>query len=280
MTSRRITTASGIELHFDDRGEGDRPLVLVHGYTGSWQDFERQLPALAPVGRVITPDLRGHGASSRSPDPVDYTFEALTGDLLGLLDALEIARCDLLGHSMGGMLALRLALAHPERLGSLVLMATSASPLAWIDLEMLETAARIAREAGMEVLGQAMRTRAGQDPSRGEPDRRIEREWGEDAFWAWRTARIQAMDPEAYLPLGRAMLEQEAVASRLGEIDLPTLVMVGDQDEEFLAPSEELADGIRDSRSVKLPDAGHQPQHEAPEAWRGALLSHLARAAG
>jgi 2-succinyl-6-hydroxy-2,4-cyclohexadiene-1-carboxylate synthase len=271
--------ANGIEIAFESRGEGERALVLVHGFTGFRQDFATQLPALARHGRVIAPDLRGHGESDRG-DPARYGFPALVADLLGLLDALGIARADVLGHSMGGMVALRAALAAPARIASLVLMSTSAAPLRFIDRAQLALAGRVAREAGMAALAQILRARAADDPSRGEADRRMEAEWGAERFWAWRTARVAAMDPAAYEPLAAALAAQEDLTPRLGELACPTTVLVGELDREFRAPSDALAEGIRGATLHVLPDAGHQPQHEAPETWRAAVLGHLARARG
>jgi len=271
---------NGIEIAFEERGHGERPLLLIHGFTGFRQDFATQLPGLAEHGRVLAPDLRGHGESARTGDPASYGFAQLTADLLGLLDALDIERCDLLGHSMGGMIALRATLAAPERIASLVLMDTAPGPLGFIDRGQLALAARVAREAGMAALAQILRARSGSDAGRGSADRRMEAEWGEERFWAWRTARMAAMDPAAYEALGLALAEQDDVTPRLREIACPTAVLVGELDHEFRAPSEVLAQGIPGAQLHVLEGAGHQPQHEAPEAWRGAVLGHLARARG
>ena len=139
-------------------------------------------------------------------------------------------------------------------------------------------AAQVGREAGMEALAQILRARAKDDPGRGAPDRRVEEEWGEERFWAWRTARVAAMDPAAYEPLATALAEEEDLSPRLAAIACPTAVLVGELDREFLAPSDALAKGIPGASLHVLPRAGHQPQHEAPEAWRAAVLGHLKRA--
>jgi pimeloyl-ACP methyl ester carboxylesterase len=272
--------ANGIEIAYEEHGRGERPLLLVHGFTGFRQDFASQLGALAQHGRVVALDLRGHGESGRTGDPASYSLAQLTADLLAFLDALGIERCDLLGHSMGGMLALRAALAAPARFASLLLMNTAPGPLGFIDRAQLALAAQLAREAGMAGLAKILRERARDDPSRGASDRRIEQEWGEERFWAWRTARVVATDPAAYEALGLALAEQEDLTQRLAEIPQPTVVLVGELDQEFRAPSERLASGIPDAQLVVLPGAGHQPQHEAPEAWRAAVLAHLARVRG
>jgi 2-succinyl-6-hydroxy-2,4-cyclohexadiene-1-carboxylate synthase len=269
--------ANGIEIAFESHGEGERPLVLVHGFSGFRHDFAGQLPGLARHGRVLAPDLRGHGESGRG-GAADYGLAALTADLLGFLDALGIERADVLGHSMGGMVALRAALAAPKRIASLVLMSTSAGPLGFVDRAQLALAGRVAREAGMAALAQILRARAAGDAARGEADRRMEAEWGEERFWAWRTARVAAMDPAAYEPLATALAEQEDLTPRLAAIACPTAVLVGELDREFRAPSDALARHIEGARLHVLPRAGHQPQHEAPEAWRAAVVAHLERA--
>ena len=211
--------------------------------------------------------------------PGDYSLERLAFLLGAWLDATDAAPCHLVGHSMGGMLALRMVLDRPGRFASLVLMDTAHEPLGWIQLELVEMAARIGREAGMGSLAKILRARAADDPERTAADRRVEAEWGEERFWDWRDRRIQAMDPEAYAALGRAMAEAGSLAARLPEIRVPTLVMVGAEDEPFLAPSREMAARIPGARLAVLPDAAHQPQNENPAAWLAALRKHLVESA-
>ncbi len=275
MTAKRVTTL-GVDWAYMERGEGEPALVLLHGYTGCWQDFEGPLPALAEERRVVVPELPGHGGSSRlAPDA--YTFDHMTALLIEFLDAVRDGPVHLLGHSMGGMLALRVALRAPDRLASLLLMDTSAERLDWIQLPLLEAAGRIGREAGMDKLAAILRARAGEDEDRSPADRRVEEEWGPERFWGWRDRRIMAMDPEAYPALGRAMAEAEDLGGRLGEITCPTLVLCGDEDEPFLGPSRQLAERIPGATLAWLPGAAHQPQNENPEAWLEAVRAHLAR---
>lgn len=276
MAGERVR-AGDVEIAYDEVGAGERALVLVHGFTGFRQDFAGVLEALAPLGRTLAPDLRGHGASSHTGRPEDYTLERLSEDLVAFMSAAGVSRCDLLGHSMGGMLALRLALSHPERIQSLILMDTSARALEGVDENLLELAERVIREGGMEALAAVLRARAADDPTRSRPDRRLEREWGPERFWEWRTSRVVRMDPAAYGPLARAMLRQASLVPRLGEIRCPTLVMVGAEDREFLVPARELARGIPTAHLVEIPGGGHQPQNEAREAWLLALREHLER---
>jgi pimeloyl-ACP methyl ester carboxylesterase len=278
MAARRVR-AGAVEIAYEDVGAGEPPLVLVHGFTGFRQDFEGVLEDLALHGRALAPDLRGHGGSTHTGDPAGYTLDALTGDLLAFLDAVGVARCDLLGHSMGGMLALRLAVAHPERVASLVLMDTTARAVPGIDPRLIELAERLIQEDGMEALARVLRARASDDPARSRPDRRLEREWGPERFWAWRRSRVVSTDPAAYGALARAMMGAEPLVDRLGEIRCPTLVLVGAEDHDFLEPARELAAGIAGARLAVLPGGGHQPQNEARESWLRSLREHLSRAA-
>ena len=275
----RRVALNGVELAFEEHGSGDRPLVLVHGFTGFRHDFAPVVDALLPsAGRIVSLDLRGHGASTHTGDAATYTFDALASDVAAALAALGIARCDLLGHSMGGMLAQRVALAQPERIGSLILLSTSAEPLAWINQDHIELAAYVGREQGMAKLAEVLRARAADDPTRGEADRRLEREWGAQEFWGWRDARILATDPVAYQALGLALKYAPDVRARLSAIRCPTLVMVGALDAEFIEASPRLAAAIPGARHVVIPNAGHQPQLEAREAFLAAVRDHLARA--
>jgi pimeloyl-ACP methyl ester carboxylesterase len=273
----RRVSVNGVELSLDDIGAGDRPLVLVHGFTGFRQDFASVIDALLPsAGRIVALDLRGHGASTHTGDAASYTFDVLASDVAAALAALGIARCDLLGHSMGGMLAQRVALAHPQRIASLILMSTSAEPLAWINEDHIQLAAYVGREQGMAKLAELLRARAADDPTRGEADRRLEREWGAQKFWAWRDARIIATDPVAYQALGLALKHAPDIRAELAAIRCPTLVMVGALDSEFVSPSPRLAAAIPGARHLVIPNAGHQPQLEARESFLAAVRDHVA----
>ncbi len=273
VTTQRVSV-NGIEMVYDEAGSGERPFVLVHGFTGCRDDFASQLPALARLGRTIVPDQRGHGQSTNTGDAKTYNLVQLVDDLARLLDAIGVERCDLLGHSMGGMVALRFALAHPSRVLSLVAMDTAAAPLGHVPRDMFEKGGEIGRSAGMEKLHAILRARAAENPARTAADRRLEQEWGE-RYWARHRMRLTAMDPEAFLALGIALSDQESLVPRLAQIRCPTLVMVGEEDLAFLEPADVMEKGIPGARRVTIPRAGHSPQIETPEAWFGAIQAHL-----
>ena len=109
----KATLRSGIRLHYQQIGEGP-DVVMVHGITGNLAVWHlRLVPALSERFRVLTYDLRGHGHSDVPAR--GYTPDAMAGDLLELLDALEVERPAIVGHSYGADIALYLAANHPER---------------------------------------------------------------------------------------------------------------------------------------------------------------------
>lgn len=270
-----------IEMAYEEHGAGDRPFVLVHGFTGSRDDWREMLPRLAARGRTLAIDLRGHGDTTNTGDAATYDFAQMARDVLGFLDALGIERCDLLGHSMGGVVAQLVTLRQPTRVASLVLMDTGSEPIRREARTYFETAGRIALESGMETLYEVMRgaaERATQSPA---VARAIER-MGPETHWARIRAKVTAMDPVAFATLGMRLTDYPALTSRLGEIRCPATVLVGAEDAAFLEPSRKMASAIPGARLVVIEDAAHSPQLENPEAWIAAIGAHLdrARAAG
>lgn len=119
-----VTLNDGLRLHYLDSGSGDA-VLFIHGSgpgASGHSNFKQNYPEFAAAGhRVLVPDLPGYGASDK-PE-TDYTLDFFVDALFGLLDALDIARCTLVGNSLGGAIAIRMALDQPQRIARLVLMA-------------------------------------------------------------------------------------------------------------------------------------------------------------
>ncbi len=127
-------TVNGLRLHYRHwRHAGRRPLLLLHasGCHAHWWDEVG--PVLADAYDVIAPDLRGHGDSAR-PEPPDYDFDAYVADIAGLVQALNLADFDVIGHSMGGYVGLKYASTQPAGLRAMV----AADMLCDVDGEMLQ----------------------------------------------------------------------------------------------------------------------------------------------
>jgi pimeloyl-ACP methyl ester carboxylesterase len=279
----RLADLGGVEIAYNVL-PGDverRPLLLLHGLTGHRDDFLPQLPALAarhPGLPLLAPDLRGHGDSQHAGDASAYTFEILVRDLGRFLDHRAIARCHLLAHSFGGMVALRFALAHPERVASLVLVGTAPFAPQGFDEALFERGFAFAREHGMVALQAKIELATRSRPPSRPSDRQVAR-WHE-AYWAHHRRRFRCLDPFAYHALGLAMVGQVPVSDRLAELALPTTVITGVDDESFLAGADHLAAGIPGAVRIDIPDAGHHPHRENTTAWLDAVSGHLARTAG
>ena len=129
MAERTVAT-NGVELFVVDEGSGP-PVVLSHGFPELSYSWRHQIPALATAGyRVLAPDQRGYGRSSK-PDAIeDYDITHLTGDLVGLLDDIGEERAVVVGHDWGAMVANNAALLHPDRFAAVCTMSVPLLPRA------------------------------------------------------------------------------------------------------------------------------------------------------
>src|SRR5438067_10860899 len=155
-----------IDLEVAQAGEGRRPFLLVHGFTGAKEDFTDWLDPLAERGwHAVAPDLRGHGGSEQPEAEDAYSLARFAADVDALADALGWTRLVLLGHSMGGMIAQVFAL-QPSgtRLDGLVLMDTSHACPDGLDPDAVATGASIVRDGGTPLLVDILRKR-GPDPA-------------------------------------------------------------------------------------------------------------------
>lgn len=268
-----------LELSVAEAGRGGRPLVLVHGFTGAKEDFTEWLDPLAELGwHAIAPDQRGHGASPQPADEGAYSFDVYASDLLALLDALGWSSAVALGHSMGGMVLQTAALKAPDRCQAIVLMDTSHRAVR-TDTALVELAVGIARTEGMAALMAAQEALAEDDAPLGTaPGRRVEAE--RPGYKEFGRRKMLASSPAMYAAMIRTITDVSAGLDRLDDLrtlTMPALVIVGDQDEPFLKPSRRMAEAIPNAELAIIPEAGHSPQFESPDAWWGALTTFLAR---
>jgi 2-succinyl-6-hydroxy-2,4-cyclohexadiene-1-carboxylate synthase len=254
-----LIAVNGIEVSVADHGSADdHPLVLVHGFTGRASDWDGVVDDLTQHRRVLTVEHRGHGHSTNTGDASTYTFDQLVLDLAAVVDALGLERFDLLGHSMGGVVAMRYALAHPERLTSLVLMDTGAGA------------------SHDEVAATFMR--AGIERARAEGLLAVHEQLARflpEETRATVRQNFELMDPVAFCALGEELLTHPSILDQLAGLALPTTVLVGEHDAGLRSAADDLAAAIPGARLVVVPDAGHSPQVENRAAWLEAMRSHL-----
>ncbi|MDQ6696683.1 MAG: alpha/beta hydrolase [Actinomycetota bacterium] len=263
MKVRRVQVGD-MALEIAEAGTLGQPLMLLHGFTGAKEDLTDWLDPFSDLGfHAVAPDLRGHGASGAPTAESAYSLFTFADDVLALADALGWEAFFLLGHSMGGMIAQTVTLRAPERVERLVLMDTTHAPVEGVDRGLADLAIDMARTEGIDALADAIAALDG--PLATEADARLRAERPEYADFGDR--KFRASSPAMYAAMVPAMLD---LADRLGalrSLTMPVLVVVGEQDTPFLAASKRMAEAIPGAQLEIVPDAGHSPQFEAPEAW-------------
>lgn len=264
----RVVVEEGVELGIEVRGAGPA-LVCVHGFGGAKEDFADHLDFLAATHRVVLVDLRGHGDSDGPPDTAAYSLDRCATDVLAVADALGLDRFRLLGHSMGGMVVRRVALAAPDRVEGVVFMSTAAGPPKGLDPDLVDLGARLALEdfAALKAVLDAAKTL-------GTPayERLMTEREGFAAYAEWKWSRLT---PAMWAALGPEIVREPDATGDLRSLACPALVMIGELDAVFYEASLAIAEAAPECRLAVIPGAGHHPQFENPQAWRDALVAFL-----
>lgn len=240
----------GHALRVASEGGGSPDFVCLHGLVDSLAIWKRLVPGLGARGRVLRIDQRGHGGSDAPPGP--YRREDLAADVIAVLDALEIERAVLVGHSMGGIISMTTALAYPERVAGLVLLGT-ASQCSERVANWYERIAVAGETDGNDGLA---RTIYGADSRR-----RVEGD-AQGIAWVTRTLKSLHLDP---------------LTPKLAAITCPALLLVGSEDPMGPKASEIIAGALPDATLHVLPGLGHWTHVEAPDDLLAALDPWLAR---
>lgn len=268
MPSIRV---NGIDLHYEETGQGT-PLVFVHEFAGEARSWRAQLRFFGRRYRAIAYDARGYPPSDVPEDPAAYSQDQAVEDIRGVLDALGIDRAHVCGLSMGGYATLHFGLRYPGRALSLVVggagYGSGPGDRERFQQDVRETVRRF-REEGMAGVA--------------------------DVYTKGPT-RVQFMDKDplgwqefrdlfaAQSALGHALTMQGVQLTRpsvyelkagLEALEVPTLVITGDEDEPCLDPALFLKRTIRSAGLVMLPKSGHTINLEEPEAFNRAVLDFL-----
>ena len=257
----------GTRLAVHRLGTG-RPVILLHGLFSSaqvnWIKYGTAAQLAEAGFEAIMPDLRAHGQSDAPHDPAAYPEDVLVADALAVVADLGLTDYDLVGFSLGGLIAMWFALEHPDRINRLALLSTVAERSATERARVIERADKVRNEGIASVVSAA------------------EDRWFTPAFKAknpekvaLRLEQLKANDLRSYAAAYRVFAEaDEGVA--LNRIRQPTLVMTGEND---IGSNPRMArrmhEAISDSRLVILPELRHSVLMEAPDLIADHLLEFL-----
>jgi 3-oxoadipate enol-lactonase len=249
----------GARIWWDQSGTGD-PVLLIMGHAYGADMWYRTVPELAASYRVIRVDNRGAGRSSDPPGP--YSVPLMADDALAVLDAASAASAHVYGVSMGGAIALQLALDHPGRVRSLILGCTAASAEGASRGALLTRARSLLPAAALNRMAWKLLYGPGTPAARRAEDQQIVR-----------ATRSTGRGRRGQLT-GAASFD---VTGRLAEIRVPALILHGAHDRIVPAASaQQLAGGIAGARLVLFPDAGHVYITDAAQAANQEVLRFLA----
>jgi 3-oxoadipate enol-lactonase len=249
----------GARLYFHATGKGEA-LVLLHGIGGSGRDWEHQIPAFARHFRVIAPDLRGYGASDRAGE---FSVETFAADVWALLDHLRVRQAHVLGYSMGGAVAMQMALERPKSVGRLVLSNTLPSfetdtpakrALLWTRLLLMGL-------VGPEGLARVVARRLYPGPDQAALREEVARRNATNSRWV-------------YIATVRNLVRW-SVRPRLARLKMPVLVLAAEQDYFPRADAERFAAALPHAELRVFPGTRHGLPRESPGPFNEAVLGFL-----
>jgi pimeloyl-ACP methyl ester carboxylesterase len=263
-------TVNGARIHYEEVGSGPETLVFSHGLLMSGEMFREQVAAFKDRYRCITFDHRGQGKSEVTPG--GYDMDSLTEDAAVLIRELDAAPCHFAGLSMGGFVGMRLAVRYPELLQSLILMETTADPEPEENKGPYRRLAFVGRWFGFRIVAKKVMKIMFGPSFLNDPRRTSLRKQCED--------KLIALDKVGTNRAAHGVIDRNGFYEHLADIDLPTLILVGDEDGATPLPkSERMHAAIRNSRLEVIPHAGHSASIEEPRAVNEAIgdfLSELA----
>lgn len=260
----KFIMAGDTAVHICDSKKGDHCLVLLHGYLESllvWDDF---VPYLYKQVRVVTLDLPGHGISTVN-GPV-HTMDYLADVVKGTLDALGIERCTLVGHSMGGYVALAFCEKYPERLDGIVLLSSTPNADSEEKKENRLREIKLVEAGRKEALAHVA-------PQTGFARQNRERlqDYIDDLV-----AQVAITEDEGIVALLNGMTARRDYNEMLRKTDVPVLFILGRKDGYIPAEAaEKMVAEHPEARVVWLENSGHMGFLEEPEATAQAILGFI-----
>ncbi|EIK94706.1 alpha/beta hydrolase [Pseudomonas sp. M47T1] len=251
----------GCALHYEEYGQGE-PLLLVHGLGSSAQDWEYQIPALAPHYRLIVVDLRGHGRSEKPRER--YSIEGFAADLAALLERLGTGRVHYVGLSMGGMTGFQLAVDHPTLLKSLTIVNSTPEVKVRKPDDYWQWFKRwsLMHLVSMGAIGKGLGKSLFPLPEQAELRRKISERWARN-------------DKRAYIASFNAIVGW-GVQERIGQIRCPTLIISADHDYTPVSLKEQYVKLIPQAKLAVITNSRHATPLDQPEHFNRTLQDFLA----
>lgn len=250
-------TNHSVALNYQEVGQG-QPVVLIHGFPFDHTAWEPVVPLLRDHARLILPDLRGFGKSPVTPDPI-YTMRMHADDILELLDRLNIDSAVLVGHSMGGYVALNFARAYPQRLCGLGLVGTQAAADTSERRQSRMIMAEEVSRRGMKQISLGLAQKYVANAALVEPVR----------------AAILKANHKSVIAGLKGLAERADAEEWLASIDVPAVVVAGKQDALIPMKTYETMNQLLGRSWMVEVESGHTLPLEAPQAVADALKQLL-----
>jgi proline iminopeptidase len=267
------TTPDNVRLYYEEAGSGS-PILFIHEFAGDYRNWEPQVRYLSRRHRCITYSARGYKPSDVPPDPVAYSYKHWASDAVAVLDHLQIDKAHVIGLSMGGYTTIMIGLLYPQRALSL----TAAGAGSGSERARTEEFRRHSRELAdaFEKQGAAEVVRSyGMTPARVPFLVKDPRGFADfNAMFAEHDAKGSANTMRGFQGERPSLYDFEAEMRRMS---VPTLIVVGDEDEPCLEPSFLMKHWISTSGLVVFPKTGHVVNQEEPAMFNDAVADFIAR---
>lgn len=254
-----------IKVSYLDEGPAGTPIILfIHGFPLNKTMWSPQIEELKSTYRVIAYDVRGHGDTEIGT--ANFSIELFVDDLICFMDSLKIEKVTLCGLSMGGYIALNAALHFPKRFESLVLCDTNCvADLPEVAEKRMNTIENIKKEGLKKYADESVKNLFAP----------LSLKMGISEVVSVRDMVLGTLEPTIFRTL-YALANRKETCSRLSEIQLPTLIMVGKEDKITpLASAEQIRKGITNATLIVLEGAGHLSNMENPRQFNQNLISHI-----
>jgi 3-oxoadipate enol-lactonase len=261
-----LLSVNGVQIYYESTGDGPETIVFAHGLLWSGAMYAAQVAEFSKRYRCITFDFRGQGQTPVTPG--GYDMDTLANDAIALIEALGVAPVHMAGLSMGGFVTMRVAARRPDLVRSIILLETSSEPEPKENVPRYKLLGFVGRWLGYGLVASQVMPIMFGTTYMNDPARAAERN-------AWR-ARLIANDRVGIERALAGVISRQAIEPELANITAPALVIVGDEDVATVpAKAERIRDGIKGSKLVVIPHAGHSSTIEEPAAVDAAIAAFL-----